>query len=174
MLKLCRKGQGKWRILTSQRWGGGWCRNQTSLFWIHLNKIVSEAIFVWCQEGSLVCEGARASYFNGLSSFLVLPISWCWLNHQVVSDSWDPMDYTHQALLSMRFLQARILEQVAIFFFRGSSWPRDRTCVSCIAGGFFTLEPLCPSVSQWQTWIQPSFIIFEAMGITTQTSRKII
>ena len=29
-------------------------------------------------------------------------------------------------------LQARILEWVAISFTRGSSWPRDRTCVSCI------------------------------------------
>ena len=27
--------------------------------------------------------------------------------------------------------QARILEWVAISFSRGSSWPRDRTCVSC-------------------------------------------
>ena len=35
-------------------------------------------------------------------------------------------------------LQARILEQVAISFHRGSSWPRDQTRVSCIAGGFFT------------------------------------
>ena len=29
--------------------------------------------------------------------------------------------------------QARILEWVAISFFRGSSWPRDRTHVSCIS-----------------------------------------
>ena len=29
-------------------------------------------------------------------------------------------------------LQARILEWVAISFFKGSSWPRDWTCVSCI------------------------------------------
>ena len=36
-------------------------------------------------------------------------------------------------------LQARILEWVAIFFSRGSSWPRDRTWVSCIAGRRFTL-----------------------------------
>ena len=35
-------------------------------------------------------------------------------------------------------LQARILEWVAIPFFRGSSQPRDRTRVSCIAGRFFT------------------------------------
>ena len=36
-------------------------------------------------------------------------------------------------------LQARILEWVAIFFSWESSWPRDWTWVSCIAGRFFTL-----------------------------------
>ena len=35
-------------------------------------------------------------------------------------------------------LQARILESVAFPFSRGSSQPRNRTGVSCIAGGFFT------------------------------------
>ena len=37
--------------------------------------------------------------------------------------------------------QARILEWIAISSFRGSSWPRGQTCiscVSCIAGRFFT------------------------------------
>ena len=45
----------------------------------------------------------------------------------------DPMDYTVHGIL-----QARILEWVAFPFSRGSSQPRDRTQVSCIAGGFFT------------------------------------
>ena len=36
-------------------------------------------------------------------------------------------------------LQARVLEWVAISFSRGSSQPRDRTQVSCIAGRCFTL-----------------------------------
>ena len=36
-------------------------------------------------------------------------------------------------------LQARILEWVAIPFSRGSSWPRDGTLVSCIAGRLFTV-----------------------------------
>ena len=35
-------------------------------------------------------------------------------------------------------LQARTLEWVAISFSRGSSQPRNRTEVSCVAGGFFT------------------------------------
>ena len=39
-------------------------------------------------------------------------------------------------------LQARILEGVAISSSRGSSRPKDRTHISCIAGGFFTTEPL--------------------------------
>ena len=41
-------------------------------------------------------------------------------------------------------LQARILEWVAVSSSRGSSPPRDWTCISyisCIAGGFFTAEP---------------------------------
>ena len=41
--------------------------------------------------------------------------------------------------------QARILERVAMPHSRESSWTRDQThdsCVSCVAGGFFTTEPL--------------------------------
>ena len=45
----------------------------------------------------------------------------------------DPMDNTVHGIL-----QGRILEWVAIPFFKGSSKPRDQTQVSCIAGGFFT------------------------------------
>ena len=45
----------------------------------------------------------------------------------------NPMDYRVHGIL-----QARILEWVAFSFSRGSSQPRDRTRVSCIAGGFFT------------------------------------
>ena len=44
-----------------------------------------------------------------------------------------------QALLSMGFLQARILEWVAMPSSRGSSQSRDWTQVSHIAGGFFTI-----------------------------------
>ena len=40
-----------------------------------------------------------------------------------------------------RIAQARILEWVTISFSRGSSRPRDRTWVSCLAGRFFTIEP---------------------------------
>ena len=48
------------------------------------------------------------------------------------------MDYSSPGSSVHGILQARIPEWVAIPFFRGSSWPRDRTQVSCIAGSFFT------------------------------------
>ena len=50
------------------------------------------------------------------------------LSQSVVSNSlWRHGLWAHQAPLSMGILQARILEWVAIFFSRGSSWPRDWT-----------------------------------------------
>ena len=47
----------------------------------------------------------------------------------------DPTDYTVHGIL-----QARILEWVAVPFYRGSSQPRGGTQVSCIAGGFYHLS----------------------------------
>ena len=51
----------------------------------------------------------------------------------------DPMDCSPLGFSVHGILQARILEWVAISFSRGSSRPTDRTWVSCIAGGFFTI-----------------------------------
>ena len=54
---------------------------------------------------------------------------------KLLSPVWlcDPTDYPIHEIL-----QARILDQVAIPFSRGSSQSRDWTQVSHIAGGFFT------------------------------------
>ena len=62
----------------------------------------------------------------------------------------DPMDCTPPGSSVHGILQARILECVAISFSRGSSLPRDRTCISCV----------CCIGSQilyhWATWEAPS------------------
>ena len=55
----------------------------------------------------------------------------------------DPMDCSPLDSFVHGILQARILERVAISFSRVSSWPRNWTEVSCIAGKFFTI---------WATW----------------------
>ena len=61
---------------------------------------------------------------------------------------------------------SRILEWVAYPFSRGSSWPRDQTGVSCIAGRFFT---------SWATrkalLINLRHIYFVAYSHKTNTSR---
>ena len=51
----------------------------------------------------------------------------------------DPMDCNLPGFSVHGIFQARVLEWVAISFCRGSSWPRDQTQVSCIAGRRFTL-----------------------------------
>ena len=53
----------------------------------------------------------------------------------------DPMDCNLPDSSVQEISQARILEWVATSFFRGASWPRDRTHVFCLGGGFFALEP---------------------------------
>ena len=51
----------------------------------------------------------------------------------------DPVDYSLPGSSLHGIFQVRILEWVAIFFSRGSSPPRDRSQVSCIASGLFTV-----------------------------------
>ena len=86
----------------------------------------------------------------------LLPTSW----HHVVTEWWcdydinkesesevaqscltlcDPMDCSLPGSSLHGILQARALEWGAIAFSRGSSWPRDRTQVSCIQGRCFNL-----------------------------------
>ena len=58
---------------------------------------------------------------------------------QLYSTLCDPMDCSLPGSSVRGILQARILEWVTYPFSRGSSQPRDRTQVSSIAGGFFTV-----------------------------------
>ena len=76
----------------------------------------------------------------------------------------DPVDYSSPGSSAHGISQARILEWVAISFSRGSSWSREWTHISCLAGGFFTTEAprklmeyysamqrrkACPSATTW-------------------------
>ena len=89
--------------------------------------------------------GARSVYgANHSTDACVLVIQSC-------PPLWDPMDCSPPGSSVHGILQARILEWVtsilkingkpdlATPFSRGSSWSRDRTRVSCIAGRFFTV-----------------------------------
>ena len=76
-------------------------------------------------------SGKEYSCNVGVLQVKVLAAQWC-------PTLFDPLNYSPPGSSVPEILQARILEWVAIPFFRGSSWPRDQTQVSCIAGGFFT------------------------------------
>ena len=63
-----------------------------------------------------------------------------------------PMDFSSPGSSAHGISQARILEWVAVSFSRGSSRPRNWTCISCIAGGFFTtVKPLWRSTREAHT-----------------------
>ena len=69
----------------------------------------------------------------------------------------DPMDYTVHEIL-----QARILEWASFPFSRGSSQPRNRTQVSCIAGGSLPTEPQGkPNIRwKWCSMYQLSLVLY--------------
>ena len=54
----------------------------------------------------------------------------------------DPMDCNLPGFSVLGISQARILEWIAISYSRGLTRPRDQSHISCLAGRFFTTEPL--------------------------------
>ena len=77
--------------------------------------------------------------FHSLPLLCELNLGWWWhFSLQVVSDSCNTMDCSPPGSSVHGTLRARILEWVAISFSRESSWPRNWTWVSFIAGRFFT------------------------------------
>ena len=83
--------------------------------------------------------------------------AWWWVHAQSCPTLWDPMDHSPSCSFVHGILQVRILECVVISSSRGSPWPKDQTHIggSCIAGRFFTSEPLgrIPEPS-----LEPSFL----------------
>ena len=99
-------------------------------------------------EGQGQMEG-KSNMKNKLLLQLVSSLLWVLygLNHlpkwsevaQLCLTLCDPMDCSLSGFSVHGIFQVRVPEWVAISFSRGSSWPRDRTQVSHIAGRCFTL-----------------------------------
>ena len=79
-----------------------------------------------------------------------------------------PMDCSPPSSSVHGILQARILEWIAMPFSRGSSQFRDRTCISCKAGRFFTAKPW-ESKGHLKTF--PTFLLFD-VGINTTNFKR--
>ena len=80
---------------------------------------------------------------------------------------WDPWDCSPPGSSVHGVFQARILERVAIFFYHGSSWPRDWTQVSCIAGRCFSAE------TSWLEYLLNSFVLGTLLGSEYMLANKI-
>ena len=76
------------------------------------------------------------------------------------STLWDPRDCSLPGSSSVYgIFQARILEWLVIPYSRASSWPRDRTQVSCIVGGFFINSLLSQAPGEPISRTQPLKIV---------------
>ena len=77
-----------------------------------------------------------------MSTFCSISLGLQSMKSEVTQSCWmlcDPMDCSLPGSSVHGILQARIFEWVAIAFSRGSSWPRNRAQISCMAGRFFTV-----------------------------------
>ena len=116
------------------------------------------------ESGGLQCMGSQKSwmqlsnkttmiysaflFFSIVAYYKILNIVHCESESEVAQSCptlCDPMDCSPPGFSVHGILQPRILEWVAMLSSRGSFQPRGRTpisCVSGIAGGFFSVEPL--------------------------------
>ena len=113
--------------------------------WVQLEQMGPPSlfhVFVFCKGSSYVLpwerrhewkqiQAQRYPYFLSLVYVKIASVLLC-ISHV-------PMVYSPPGSSVHRILQVRIVEWVAILFSWGSSQPRDRTQVSCIAGEFFTI-----------------------------------
>ena len=80
-----------------------------------------------------------------------------------------PMNCSPAGSSGHAILQAIILEWVAISLFRGSSQPRDQTCISCLAGRFFTTEPPGKPLNQFTKSLSTSAL---SWPVTKECKKK--
>ena len=86
-----------------------------------------------------------------------------------------PWTVVCQAPLSMGYgiLQARILEWVVMPFYRGSSWPRNQTWVSCISRQIFFLT-IWATREAWTKYTNSDLgnsLVVQSLGLHTSTAR---
>ena len=98
-------------------------------------------------EGGIYMEKEHSEFWQsswnwlwgGLTCTILIPLCVCVLVAQSCLTLCNPPDCSLPGFSVHGILQARILEWIAIPFSRGTSHPRNRTLVSCMAGRFFTI-----------------------------------
>ena len=114
----------------------------------------------------LLCPGPHSHFPTGNTCCLFLLFT-----RSVVSKpSMTSWTVAHQARLSMEFSRQEYWSGVVISFSRGSSRPRDQTCISCLIGGFFTTEPpRKPKYLSFHKTTRPGTLFLESSSGSPQT-----
>ena len=99
---------------------------------IYTSPLVCLSLFLWRVLTGFYKHG-------GTTTNRKISLGVCVYRCLVMSNSLRPHELYPTRFLFHGISKARILEWVAIFFSKGSSWPRDWTYVSCIAGRFFII-----------------------------------
>ena len=139
---------------------------------------LSGSRFLSFSQGAVVGSQGTKRPQSALSVWLLMG-PWCsgsssvnwdkWSEAKLLSRVWlcDPVDCSLPGSWIHGILQARILEWVAISFSRGSSWPRDRTWVSCIADRRFTVWATREALKIW-------FTCWAVVRLTCKNSSQIL
>ena len=93
----------------------------------------------------------RSTFVKFLTDLLLTSLSF--------SSESESFSVVFDVLQPQGILQARILEWLAFPFSKGSSWLRNQTRVSCIAGGFFTNWAIREALS-FSRWMFSSTLAF--------------
>ena len=122
-------------------WGRKELDTTEQLSTAHRNRLIRENhkficmhLHMWISRGEKLGRVVRTLVYISIHNYSVNSVS-----RPLMSNSLRPHGLYPARLLCHGILQARILEWVVIPFSRGSSWPRDQTWVSWIAGRFFTI-----------------------------------
>ena len=114
--------------------------SSVSLYPPVLSLLQHQGLFWWVGSSHQVAKYWSHNWCS-LPQFLNLPtFVMCVLVPQACPNLCNPGDCSPPGSSVLGIPQARMLEWVAIYFSRASSWPRDRTQV-CIAGRFLPSEP---------------------------------
>ena len=120
-----------------------------------IGTVLSLIFFLKKHHSDIMNSGYSNSFLSFCPSFLLYV---CVLSHVLLFLT--PWTVAHQASLSI-ISQAIILQQVAISFSRGFSWPRDQTRVSCISCvGRWILYHCCLRSPSFSTYLIFRFHFF--------------
>ena len=113
---------------------------------LQLNKTTMKCLATGNSSGQR--ETTRITHFIGSLIWRINPYMSLCVSTQSCPILFDPVDCSLPGFSVHGILQARILEWIAIPFSRGTSQPRDRTLVSCLAGRFFTVWTTGKSINE--------------------------